>query len=404
LSPRLGVLNNIPFVIPFDVRVEIFRQFIRNDAARSDIDRFDPNQRGVRIRRGHVAEDGFRGLHRLGPQLKRRIQIQFIDQFGQVEAGIDGGGLFKEFLTSLVREAFDTNRGLWSATSDQAIYPNPHSYAQQAEQLEWYTFLGRVLGKAIYDGILVDIKFASFFLSKWLGKQSYLDDLASLDSLDPELAKGLNFVLRAYTGDFEDLALNFTVTDEEFGVSTTTELVPGGAQIPVTRENRLEYVYRVSHYRLSDQIEKQSAAFFSGLSEMVDPRWLRMMNREELRVLVSGTEAPIDVDDLRANTVYGGYHEQDLTIQYFWDALKSFDPQMRKAFLKFVTSCPSPPLLGFAHLSPKFAIRNSGTDEARLPTASTCVNLLKLPAYSTPEQVAAKLRYVCTIEVGFDLS
>lgn len=32
LSPRLGVLNNIPFVIPFDVRVEIFRQFIRNDA------------------------------------------------------------------------------------------------------------------------------------------------------------------------------------------------------------------------------------------------------------------------------------------------------------------------------------------------------------------------------------
>ncbi|KAE8232573.1 hypothetical protein CF326_g2395 [Tilletia indica] len=407
LSPRLGVLNNIPFVIPFDVRVEIFRQFIRNDAARYDLHRFDPmdfRRPGVRIRRGHVAEDGFRGLHRLGSQLKQRIQIEFVDQFGNVEAGIDGGGLFKEFLTSLVREAFDTNRGLWSATSDQAIYPNPHSYAQQPEQLEWYTFLGRVLGKAIYEGILVDIKFASFFLSKWLGKQSYLDDLASLDSLDPELAKGLNFVLRAYTGDFEDLALNFTVTDEEFGVSTTTELVPGGAQIPVTRENRLEYVYRVSHYRLSDQIEKQSAAFFSGLSEMVDPRWLRMMNREELRVLVSGTEAPIDVDDLRANTVYGEYHDQDLTIQYFWDALKSFDPQMRKSFLKFVTSCPSPPLLGFAHLSPKFAIRKSGTDESRLPTASTCVNLLKLPAYSTPEQVAAKLRYVCTIEVGFDLS
>ncbi|KAK0549403.1 ubiquitin-protein ligase (E3) [Tilletia horrida] len=406
LSPRLGVLNNIPFVIPFDVRVEIFRQFIRNDRARFDVDRYDPMdlRRPVSIRRGHVAEDGFRGLHRFGSALKQRIQIQFVDEFGFVEAGIDGGGLFKEFLTSLVREAFDTNRGLWKATADQAIYPNPHSYAQQPEQLEWYTFLGRVLGKAIYEGILVDIKFASFFLSKWLGKQSYLDDLASLDSLDPDLAKGLNFVLRAYTGDFEDLALNFTVTDEEFGVSTTTELVPGGAHIPVTRENRLEYVYRVSHYRLSDQIEKQSAAFFSGLSEMVDPRWLRMMNREELRVLVSGTEAPIDLDDLRANTVYGGYHEQDLTIQYFWNTLKSFDPQMRKAFLKFVTSCPSPPLLGFEHLSPKFAIRRSGDDETRLPTASTCVNLLKLPAYSTEEQLAAKLRYVCTIDAGFDLS
>ncbi|KAK0551407.1 ubiquitin-protein ligase (E3) [Tilletia horrida] len=115
LSPRLGVLNNIPFVIPFDVRVEISQ------------DRF-------------------------GSALKRRIQIQFVDEFGFVEAGIDGDGLFKVILTSPVREAFDTNRGLWKATADQAIYPNPHSYAQQPEQLEWYTFLGRVLGKAIYEG------------------------------------------------------------------------------------------------------------------------------------------------------------------------------------------------------------------------------------------------------------
>jgi ubiquitin-protein ligase E3 C len=45
-----------------------------------------------------------------------------------------------------------------------------------------------VLGKAIYEGILVDISFAGFFLAKWLGRQSYLDDLNSLDS---ELYKGL---------------------------------------------------------------------------------------------------------------------------------------------------------------------------------------------------------------------
>jgi hypothetical protein len=30
-------------------------------------------------------------------------------------------------------------------------------------QLSWYAFLGRVLGKAIYDGILVDVSFAGFF-------------------------------------------------------------------------------------------------------------------------------------------------------------------------------------------------------------------------------------------------
>ncbi len=41
-------------------------------------------------------------------------------------------------------------------------------------------------------------------------KQSFLDDLASLD---PDLYQGLIF-LKHYPGNAEDLSLNFTVTDE----------------------------------------------------------------------------------------------------------------------------------------------------------------------------------------------
>ncbi|PWN54082.1 HECT-domain-containing protein [Violaceomyces palustris] len=405
LSPRLGVLNNIPFVIPFEVRVEIFRQFVAIDMKRNNVRRSHyRGLRNVKVRRGLVAEDGFMQLNGLGPKLKERIEIIFIDQFGQPEAGIDGGGVFKEFLTSLVKEAFDTDRGLWKATDNQELYPNPHSYAQSPEQLEWYSFLGRILGKALYEGILVDVKFAGFFLSKWLGKQSYLDDLASLDSLDKDLYRGLIY-LKNYPGDVEaDLGLTFAVTDEEFGVRKTTELVPNGANLAVTRENRLRYIYLVSHYRLSAQISKQCDAFFRGLSEMIDPRWLRMLNREELRVLVSGTEEPMDVEDLRENTEYGGYHPKDMAIEYFWETLRKFDNPTRRAFLKFVTSSPNPPLLGFSQLYPKFGIRNSGTDTDRLPTASTCVNLLKLPQYESQEQCEKKLRYAIESGAGFDLS
>ena len=32
--------------------------------------------------------------------------------------------------------------------------------------LAWYRFIGRILGKALYDGILVDVAFAGFFLAK----------------------------------------------------------------------------------------------------------------------------------------------------------------------------------------------------------------------------------------------
>ncbi|PWN40258.1 HECT-domain-containing protein [Ceraceosorus guamensis] len=407
LSPRLGILNNIPFVIHFDLRVKIFRQFIRKDRKRIGLDnrvhRINAYHK-VKVRRGFVAEDGFSQLNHLGPAIKGDVEIQFQDEFGQLEAGIDGGGLFKEFLTSLVKEAFDTDRGLWLATEQQELYPNPHSYARQAEQLEWYAFLGRVLGKAMYEGILVDIKFARFFLSKWLGKQGYFDDLASLDSLDPNLYKGLMY-LKNYTGDVEaDLALNFTVQDDELGVVKSTELVPGGSHIPVTKENRLSYIYRMSRYRLTGQIAWQCDAFFRGLSDIIDTRWLRILDVDELRVLVCGTEEPIDVEDLRRNTILHAYHEKDDAISFFWQALQSFSPDERRAFLKFVTSCPSPPLLGFSQLSPKLGIQKSSDDTSRLPTAATCMNLLKLPNYTSLEQCRSKLLYAIKSGAGFDLS
>ena len=87
LSPRLGVLNNIPFAIPFEARVNIFRSFVVNDkrSIGSDIRSFEEfrSRTHATVRRGHVAEDGF---DKLGDaNLKRPIGITFIDQFGEEE-------------------------------------------------------------------------------------------------------------------------------------------------------------------------------------------------------------------------------------------------------------------------------------------------------------------------------
>ncbi|KZT00431.1 HECT-domain-containing protein [Laetiporus sulphureus 93-53] len=400
LSPRLGVLNNIPFAIPFETRVAIFRNFIRNDMATRGV-RETPHfaRQRVVVRRGSVAQDGFDKLE--DADLHAPIMITFVDQFGNEEAGIDGGGVFKEFLTSLCKEVFDTDRGLWLANKANELYPNPHSYATESHSLSWYRFIGRILGKALYEGILVDVAFAGFFLAKWLGKQSFLDDLASLD---PELYQGLIF-LKHYEGNPEDLTLNFTVAEQEFGVTRTIELIPNGSNIAVTRENKLQYIYLVSHYRLNKQIKKQSEAFFEGLSDMIDPKWLRMFNQQELQILLGGVNSPIDLDDLRQNTNYGGlYDDHHPTIEIFWRVVNSFDQEKRRELLRFATSCSRPPLLGFKELVPNFSIRDSSSDENRLPTASTCVNLLKLPRYQSEKVLREKLVQAITSNAGFDLS
>ncbi|RUS24864.1 hypothetical protein BC938DRAFT_472980 [Jimgerdemannia flammicorona] len=95
-SPRLAVLNQIPFVIPFEDRVQIFREFVANDR-----ERWVPRGRVLStVHRDNVLEDGFMQLNKLGPSLKSKIAISFIDKFGLAEEGIDGGGVFKEFLTA----------------------------------------------------------------------------------------------------------------------------------------------------------------------------------------------------------------------------------------------------------------------------------------------------------------
>lgn len=131
-------------------------------------------------------------------------------------------------------------------------------------------------------------------------------------------------------------------------------------------------------------------------------------------ISIGGVDQPIDVADLKANTVYGEFvgDETDETIINFWSVVEEFDKDQRSALVKFVgiflysfscmniidkfielqvTSCARPPLLGFSELYPKFAIRKAGNDETRLPTSSTCVNLLKLPPYKDRATLKSKL-------------
>ncbi|WWC68012.1 uncharacterized protein I206_101931 [Kwoniella pini CBS 10737] len=399
ISPRLGLLNNLPMSVPFQTRLEVFRKFIESDQQRLGINYHSRRQRNyAKIRRTHISQDGFDELGELGPALKSRIEITFVDQYGLTEAGIDGGGLFKEFLTNLSKEVFDTNRGLWLATDQNELYPNPHSYATEPHQLAWYRFIGQILGKAMYEGILVDVSFADFFLAKWLGRQSYLDDLSSLDK---ELYKGL-IILKNYPKP-EELALNFAITEDDLGVKRTIDLVPNGSEIAVTSENRHEYIQLVCKYKLDRQISAQSRAFFNGLSDLIDAKWLRMFDQQELQQLIGGEETLIDIDDLRAHCSVDGF-PNDVTPRLFWKVVKGFTHEQRRALLRFVTSCSRPPLLGFGYLYPKFGVKYNGGNTDRLPSASACFNLLKLPGYTTEQALRTKLLQAITSGAGFDMS
>lgn len=58
----------------------------------------------------------------------------------------------------------------------------------------------------------------------------------------------------------------------------------------------------------------------------------------------------------------------------------------------------------FQELDPPFCIQNVGSELDRLPTASTCMNLLKLPDFKDPHTLKTKLLYAIESEAGFELS
>ena len=98
--------------------------------------------------------------------------------------------------------------------------------------LYFYRFLGRILGKAVFDGITVEPTFASFFIKKLIAKSNSLNDLKSLDF---ELFKHLNS-LREFEGDIGDLELYFRISDENAvtGELHEVDLVPDGENVKVT--------------------------------------------------------------------------------------------------------------------------------------------------------------------------
>jgi ubiquitin-protein ligase E3 B len=200
----------------------------------------------------------------------------------------------------------------------------------------------------------------------------------------------------------------------------------------------------MAQFRVIKQTKKQCDNFVAGFRSIINPKWLSLFSTHELQYLISGQSSDVDVNDLKKHTNYfGGFHSNHRVIKWLWSILeKDFTAEERHLFLKFATSCSRPPLLGFAYLEPAFSIRcvenSDDLDQGdtvridkisiiifffqlssvirgflaikrkqpstRLPSSSTCFNLLKLPNYTKRSILLEKLRYAIRGDVGFELS
>jgi hypothetical protein len=388
------LLTKMPRVLDFDNKRSWFKQqIVKKGQPRPSL--------SIHVRRAHIFEDSFHAIMgRSGDEVKYgRLSIKFHE-----EEGLDAGGVTREWFAVLSRQMFDPNYALFKVSAvDKITYqPNRTSYVNP-DHLLYFCFVGRIIGKAIYDGRLLDCYFTRSFYKHILGIPV---DFKDLEAVDPEFYKSLVWILE---NDITDvMELTFSVESDEFGIHKVIDLKPEGQTLPVTESNKREYVKLVTEYKLTTAIKPQIDAFLRGFHEIIPAALISIFNEQELELLISGMP-DIDVDDWKNNTEYSGYTVSSPQIQWYWRAVRSFDQEYRAKLLQFVTGTSKVPLDGFSKLQgssgvQRFQIHRDYGAKGRLPSAHTCFNQLDLPEYDSYEQLREQLmKAVNECSTGFGL-
>jgi len=338
-----------------------------------------PSLRVLVRRKRFFFEDSYHQIKdRSVQELKRPVTVKF---YG--EAGVDAGGLTREWFLLLSREIFNPGYCLFTPAADNAnvFQPNPNSYVNP-DHLDYFKFVGRFVGKAIYDQQLLDAYFTRSFYKHMLGMKPSLSDI---ESIDPAYYKSLKWISQNNI-DGQGLCMTFTLEDTVFGKQVVYELKKDGKDIEVTDANKEEYLQLIAEKKLTKSIQGQIDAFLKGFREIIDPKLLSIFNEQELELLICGLP-DIDVNDLKANTEYKGIPSSSQLIQWFWEVVDDMTQEEKANLVQFVTGTSKVPINGFKSLqgmngTQRFQIHKaSGKD--RLPTAHTCFNQLDLPDYSS---------------------
>lgn len=343
----------------------------------------------VNVRRQYIFQDSYYQLqNRAGDEIKYgKLSVKFHD-----EEGADYGGISREWFQELTKEIVNPNYALFTPSAEKmgvTYQPNPSSGINPSHLL-YFKFVGRIIGKAIYDGKLVDCYFTRSVYKHMLGKPT---DTSDMEAVDPEYHKSLVWILENDITDVLDLT--FSMEMEEFGQQKIVDLKPDGRNIVVTQSNKHEYVQLVVENRLTNAIREQITAFLSGFHDIIPKELVAIFNEKELELLISGVP-DIDIDDWKNNAEYRGYSSTSPQIQWFWRAVRSFDQEERAKLLQFTTGTSKVPLEGFSHLQgvggkQKFQIHKDFGNVQRLPSAHTCFNQIDMPVYESYDQLKERL-------------
>mmetsp|Transcript_8955 Transcript_8955/g.19720 ORF Transcript_8955/g.19720 Transcript_8955/m.19720 type:complete len:350 (+) Transcript_8955:1474-2523(+) len=321
------------------------------------------------------------------------------------EHAVDAGGPYRESFVVYTQELQSATLPLLVRTPNgqHAVGYNRDKWllnpgASSSTQLQMLAFLGKLIGVAIRSKEYLAISLAPMVWKLLVLDPPTREDLEGVDFSVVQSVEMLRRMDLSGGGlDTEAQAALFQRTFfETFTTSSsdnrTVELLPGGADVEVTFENRKQYCDLVIHYRLHE-FDTQAAAVRAGLATVCPISLLSLNSWWQLERMVCGVPE-VDVDLLQRVTEYSSCSASDPHVRFFWTAMREFDHEERAALLKFTWGRTRLPLSA-GEFTQRFKIQsfNKSPPDAYYPVAHTCFFSLELPRYSSLEILKDKLRY-----------
>ncbi|KAM5377384.1 hypothetical protein ACJZ2D_005065 [Fusarium nematophilum] len=281
MSGTFALLVKNPKVLEFDNKRNYFNRSVHS---RSGTNQSRPSYPPLQlsVRREQVFHDSFKSLYfKSGDEMKfGKLNIRF-----HGEEGVDAGGVTREWFQVLSRQMFDPNYVLFTPVSSDrtTFHPNKLSGIND-EHLMFFKFIGRIIGKALYEGRVLDCYFSRAVYKRILGKSVSVKDM---ESFDPDYYKSLCWMLE---NDITDIITEtFSVEDDEFGVTNVVDLVANGREIAVTEENKHDYVRLVVEHKLLSSVKEQMAHFLQEL-DLPEYESYDALRSQILKAITAGSE------------------------------------------------------------------------------------------------------------------
>jgi len=184
------ITKKVPKILEFEIRRAYFKKELQS------LQR--PGSIRIRVNRQKLMEGSFSQIYsRSADELRRKLHVEFIG-----EEGMDAGGLSREWFLEISKQVFNPNYNLFIPSANGNTFQP--SLISDPENLNYFKFIGKVIGKALFDGQLLECYFTRSFYKHILGQRLTYHDI---EDLDPTYYKSLKWMME---NDISQAGLDLT--------------------------------------------------------------------------------------------------------------------------------------------------------------------------------------------------